>query len=105
MFTWVVVAPAVGGIPGPQLKEAHTATRISSYVTSATSCTFNIEERGTIGSAGSNLLSSDQVAVATGASGTTFADSALAADAWLWLDISAVSGTPAAVVVTLSTTV
>jgi hypothetical protein len=104
-FTWVITTPAVGGIPGPRLKVAATATRIDSYVTAATSVTFNIEERSTIGSAGSNLLSSDQVADTNGETTTSFADSALAADNWLWLDISAISGTPGTLVVTLSMTV
>jgi hypothetical protein len=104
-YTWVIATPAVGGVLGPRLKEAHTATRIDSYVAAATSATFNIEERSTIGSAGSNLLSSDQVADVNGETTTSFADSALAADNWLYLDISATSGTPGQLVVTLSCTV
>jgi hypothetical protein len=104
-YTWVVANPVAGGIPGPRLKAAQTATRIDSYVTAATSVTFNIEERSTIGSAGTNLLASDQVADVTGETTTSFADSALAADNWLWLDIASVSGAPLIVVVTLSTTV
>ena len=76
--------------------------RIDSFVTAATSATFNIEHRGTIGVAGSNLLASDQVATTTGASGTSFSVSSLTADYWIWLDISAVSGTPGIVTVTLT---
>ena len=101
----MIANPVAGGIPGPRLKAAQTATRIDSYVTAATSATFNIEERSTIGSAGSNLLASDQVADVTGETTTSFADSALGADNWLWLDIASVSGTPLILVVTLSTTV
>jgi len=104
-FSWVISNPAVGGFPGPRLYQAHTAVRIDSYVTAATSATFNIEERSTIGSAGTNLLGSDQVATVTGASTTSFSDSSLAADNWLWIDISAVSGTPGQVVITLTCTV
>jgi hypothetical protein len=102
---WVVQSPANGGVPGPRLKEAHTATRIDSFVTSNTSATFNIEERSTIGSAGTNLLASDQVAVTGGTTTTSFSDGALAADNWLWIDIASVSGTPAELVITLSCTV
>jgi hypothetical protein len=98
----VIADPAIGGIPGPRLKLAAIATRIDSYVTAATSVTFNIEERSTIGSAGSNLLGADQVADVNGEMTTSFDDSALAADNWLWLDISGVSGTPTLLVVTLS---
>lgn len=81
-------------------------TRIDSYVAAATSVTFNIEERTSIGSTGTNLLSSDQVAVTTGASQTgSFNDSSIASGSWLYLDISAVSGSPGQVVVTLTCTV
>jgi hypothetical protein len=104
-FSWVITNPVAGGIPGPRLKVAATAIRIDSYVTSATSVTFNIEERSTIGSAGSNLLASDQVADVNGETTTSFDDSALAADNWLWLDIASVSGTPAILVVTLTVTI
>ena len=107
LFSWVITAPAVGGIPGPQVAEAHTAQRISSYVTTAaTTATFNVEHRAAIGSAGSDLLAADQVAGTTGASSTALQLTGVAADHWLWLDISAVSAIPpAALVVTLKTTV
>jgi hypothetical protein len=82
-----------------------TATRIDSYVTAATSATFNIEERTTIGSPGTNLITSDQVADTNGETTTTFSNSALDADNWLWVDISATSGTPGKLVITLSCTV
>ena len=101
-YTWVIDNPAVGGIPGPRLKAAHTVIRLDSYVTAATSVTFNIEERSTIGSAGTDILSSDQVADADGATSLSFSNADLAADIWLWLDISAISGTPGKVVITLT---
>ena len=104
-YTWVIDNPATGGIPGPRLKVAHTVTRLDSYVTAATSVTFNIEERSTIGSAGTDILASDQVADTDGAIASSFSNAGLAADCWLWLDISAVSGTPGKVVITLSCTV
>jgi hypothetical protein len=105
VFSWVMANPVAGGIPGPRLKVAATVTRIDSYCIGATSVTFNIEERSTIGSAGSNLLAADQVADVNGETAVAFADSALAADNWLWLDIASVSGTPTMVVVTLSVTI
>jgi len=106
-YTWVVAAPAVGRVPGPQLKVAHTATRISSLVTDGTSVTFNLEEVATLGSTGPDLLAADQVALAgpTGASTTSFDNSALAADAEIVLDISDVTGTTGHLRVTLATTV
>jgi hypothetical protein len=101
----VISTPATGGVPGPRLKEGQTVTRIDSYVTAATSATFNIESRSTIGTPGTDLLAADQVAVTTGASDASFAYSSLAADSWLWIDISGVNGTPGQLVISLSTTV
>jgi hypothetical protein len=88
------------------LNEAHTVTRIDAYVAAATSVTFNIEERSTIGSAGSDIMSSDLVADVDGASDLgAFNDSSLAAGNWLWVDISAVDGTPGQIIITLTCTV
>jgi hypothetical protein len=102
-YTFVIGNLATGGIPGPRLNEFHTVERIDSYVTGATSVTFNIEERATIGSAGVDILSSDQVADVDGASKTTpFANDSLAEASWLWVDISNVSGTPGILVITLT---
>jgi len=101
-YTWVIQNPAAGGIPGPRLKTAKTALRIDSYTTAATNLWFNIEERSTIGTPGSNLLSGDLTAGVTGATTTSFADANLAADNWLWVDITGVSGTVGTAVITLA---
>jgi uncharacterized protein YjiK len=101
-YTWSCSSPAVGGIPGPRLHRKHTVERIDAYVTAATSATFNIEHRTTIGSAGTNTMTADLAATTTGASQTTFASSAMDRGSWLWLDISAVSGTPGNLVVTIT---
>jgi hypothetical protein len=84
-----------------------TATRVDSFVTAATNVVFNLQERAsaTPGTSGSTLLSGNQTAITTGATSTSFADAALAADNWLWLEIVSVSGTPGRVSVTLATTV
>ena len=89
------------------MKEAHTATRIDSFTVGGTSVAFNIEERSTIASVGSNLLATDQVADVNGETTTDFAggDSALAADNWLWVDISNVIEAVSMVTITLSCTV
>lgn len=101
-----MTAPAAGGIPGPRLKEAHTLTRVTAYVTANTNATFNIEERGTIGVAGGSCLTAGLVPTTTGATqSANFADTALAADSWLWLQIAAVVGTPGMLVVTVDCTV
>jgi len=104
-YTWVIDTPATGGILGPRLAEGHTVTRIDSYTKDATSVTFNIEERATIGSAGVDILASDQVANVDGTAATSFYNADLASAAWLYLDISAISGTPGQVVVILTCTV
>lgn len=101
-YVWVIANPAVGGILGPRLKAGKTCVRLDSHVSAATSVTFNVEERSTVNSAGTNIISSDQVATTTGASTATFSNAGLAADTWLYVDISAVSGTPGQLAITLS---
>lgn len=106
VYTWVISSPATGGVLGPRIPEACTVTRIDSYVAAATSVTFNIEERSAIGSAGTDILASDQAADTDGASQTSsFNNDSLAAGNWLYVDISAVSGTPGQVVISLTCTV
>ena len=97
--------PVTGGIPGPRLSEAHTAVRIDAYVTAATSATFNIEERSAIGTAGDNIVAADLAAGTGGVSSTSPTNSSLASGSWLWIDISAVAGTPNQLVITLACTV
>lgn len=102
IFNWLVGSPAVGGIAGPKLPQGFTVVEVSSYVTSATSATFNVEERTSPESAGTNLLASDQAADADGTTTSTIDNSALAKDSWLYLDISAIDGTPAILSVTVT---
>lgn len=108
-FTWVVQVPIVGGVLGPRLKEAHTVTRIDSYISYITSSSgisskYNIEERTSIGSSGTNILSSEQISTASGVESTSFAHENLEEDSWLYLDISEINGTPDQLVVTISAT-
>lgn len=91
-------------IPGPKLKEAETVVRLTSWTIGGTSATFNIEERSAVGSAGSNILTSDKAANTTEDNVTSsFNDSSLAADNHLVVDISAVSGTVSYLCITLLT--
>jgi hypothetical protein len=106
VFTWNVVAPAVGGIPGQKLNEQHTATRISSYSTTTNgSVVFNIEHRAIIGTSGCPLLSGSQIATTSGSDATVLQNTTMIADRWLWLNITSVSGSPASFVTSLATTV
>ena len=83
-----------------------TVIRVSANVIGGTSCTFNIEERSTLGSAGTNILSSDMVADANGEIVTSgFNNSSLAASNYLTVDISAVSGAVECVSITLVVTI
>lgn len=103
-YSWVIASPSTGGIPGPRIPAASTVTRIDAYVTAATSATFNVEERGTIGSAGTDLNGADIAADVTGETSTTFTNAGLAAGNWIWLDISGAVGTPGSLVVTVTVT-
>ena len=108
LFAWTITNPvAAQVIPGPRLREAHTATRVDAYVTAATNCIFNIEERdsATPNTAGTDIMTSDLTAITTGASTTTINNPALAADNWLSVVITSISGTPGVLQVTLATTV
>jgi hypothetical protein len=98
---------AIGGVLGPQLSAAETATEIVASIYGGTSgVVFNIEERSAGYTAGVNLLTADFTVTGAGAdmSTTGFTNSALAADSWLYLDISNVTGTVAGLSVTLHTT-
>jgi hypothetical protein len=104
--TWVISAPAVGGIPGPRIGVNGTAKQINAYTISAdTTVDFNIENRATVGAAGTDLMAADLACSLANASGAINAGvSALTAGNWLWIDISGTSGSPAALVITLTTT-
>lgn len=83
-----------------------TVTRVDANVVGGTSCTFNLEEVATLGSAGTNVLSSDMVADANGESVTSgFNNASLAEGNHLAFDISAVSGDVDYVSITLTVTV
>lgn len=98
----VVTVPGVSTIPLGYLPIAWTATRIDAYVFGGTSCTFNIEERASVGSAGTNMMTSDMVATTSLTSDTSLANGGLAAGNSLALDISAVSGAVSYVAIVIS---
>jgi hypothetical protein len=104
--TWVLSAPAIGGVPGPKIATNATAKKINAYtISTGTAVTFNIENRATVGAAGTNLMAAELSCSAADASGAINAGtSVLTAGNWLWIDISGTSGSPAAVVICLTTT-
>ena len=91
-FTWVVSAPAIGGIPGPNIPHNFTITKIIADVTTATSVAFNIEKRSAANTAGTNCMSSEFTATTTRSSSSTFSSANGNADDELFLDISNVTG-------------
>jgi len=98
---WVIPDPAVGGYPGLEIPVTWTVTRVHGYVVGGTSADFNIEERTVIGSAGTNIQTADLQAVPAGANTTDLANPSLAAGNTLWVDVSAVVGSPTALVITI----
>ena len=100
-YTWVVGSLSTGGVPGPQLAELHTVERVNAYTLAGTSVTFNIEERAVIGTPGTDIMTSDLVADVDGAQDASPANASLAANTWLWVDISNISGSPDKVIITL----
>lgn len=104
-FSFTISSPAVGGVRGPRIPWAATVTRLGSYTDTGT-VTFNIEERSSIGSAGTNILSSDQVSDTTGEETTSsFNLGTLTAGRTLYVDISAVASSPTQVAIWLEVTI
>lgn len=87
-FTWVIPDAAVRGYAGPKIPVACTVTELSGYVVGGTDCDFNVEERSACNSAGTNINGSELTADANGVSSTSFSNSGLAEDCFLWLDVS-----------------
>lgn len=105
-FVFVIPEPIVETVGQIRIAWACTVTRVDANVVGGTSCTFNIEERGTLGSAGTDVLSSDMVADANGESVTSaFGNSSLAEGNHLAYDVSAVSGAVTEVSITLTGTI
>ena len=101
-FTWVVANPAIGGVPGPRIAENMLVTRVDGFVDAATSAAFNVEQRTSVGSSGTNILTSDLVATTTGAYSSSVTANQLIGGNYLWIDISAVTGTPTQLVITVT---
>ena len=92
-FVWIIPDPTVGTVGQVPIPQDSTVIEVKGNVDDGTSATFNIEERATLGSAGTDILSSDMAADTNGeivSSG--FNNDSLSADNYLTIDISAVSG-------------
>jgi len=92
-FAATILSPEVGTYCQIRIPLACTVIGVYGNTVGGTSCTLNIEERSSLGDAGTNILSSDMVADANGESVTSgFNNSSLAAGNHLTFDVSAVSG-------------
>lgn len=96
VYYWAHSAPtATTNISSIRVPWACTVTRLGSIIGGGTSATFNVEIRTTIDSAGTNILSADQVSDQTGEETTSsFNATAIAAGNWLYVDFSAISAAP-----------
>lgn len=103
-YTWVVAVPSTGGVPGPRIPANATVNSVHAYVTAATSAAFNIEERATVGVAGTDIMTGDMTATVAETVDTTPALTSLTAGRYLWLDVGPVVGTPGQLCVTLTVT-
>lgn len=92
-FHVTILSPEVGTYCQIRIPWDCTVTRFDGNTVGGTSCTVNGEERGTLGSSGTDILSSDMVADADGESVTSsFNNSSLAEGNHLTISISAISG-------------
>jgi len=108
VYAWAIktAAVAVGGILGPKVKTAQTPHMLSACIYGGTSgVVFNVETRTTGSVAGTNLMVSDLVCTGAGPEvDTTGFTGSIAADQWLYLDISDFTGTITGLTVNLQTT-
>lgn len=92
-ITWIIPNPSAGAVGQVPIPWDCTVVEVKANVQSGTSATFNIEERATLGSAGTNILSSDVAADTNGeVVSSGFNNDSLSADNYLTIDISAISG-------------
>jgi hypothetical protein len=106
LYQFSVAAPVVGVVPGPRLFCDESCIRVSSFVTTGTNCTFNIQDRTTApNTTGLNIMSVDQTAVTTNTDCTAFSNQILKADSWVFLNITGVTAMSGTLSVTLSSQV
>lgn len=102
-WVWEIDNPAIGEHPGFRVFDSLTVRRIDAYVIGATNAEFNIEERSDPTSAGVDVMGSEFIATTTPASvDSDLSNADIAAGNWVYLDISAISGTPTKLVVSIN---
>ena len=99
---FTVSYPGAATIPLGVIEEAWTAAKIEAYIFGGTNVVFNIEERTTPGTAGTNMMTSDMTALTTLVTDAALANPGLAAGNTLALDIASVSGAVTYIAITIS---
>ena len=94
-FSLIIASPVVGGVCIMRAFQAMTFVRVAgvTFGSSSPTVTFNIEKRTDPSSAGTNIFTLDYTINSTGGSTTTFNSPSVSADDWLYVDVSAKSGT------------
>ncbi|MFA9202153.1 MAG: hypothetical protein ACEQSC_01215, partial [Candidatus Nanopelagicaceae bacterium] len=107
-LTFTLDAPTSSDVfPIIQLPYNVTLTNVIGTVYAATSATFQIQSRSsaTLGSSGTNLLTSSLTATTSGANTTSFATATASTGYFLVLVASAVSGTPSKLTIEIDYTI
>lgn len=107
-ISWSTALPLATTVMSVQVKDAITITKVTATCMgkNTPTWTFNIQERASnaLNSAGTNVMTSSLVASATGANTTTFSNAGIAADAFMTVVASGVSGTVDDVVIRIDYT-
>jgi hypothetical protein len=106
--TYILDTPTATDVfPFEQFPYAITLTKVTATVLGGTSIAFNLEERASnaLGSAGTDTMTSDLTATATGANTTSFSNAGVAAYAFLVFTGSSLNGAVGQVVITIEYTV
>lgn len=94
-FSVTYTNPTVTGVVLMRAYQAMTFTNVAgvTFGSSTPRIWFNIEKRSSPNSSGTNIFSSDYGVNSTGSATTTFNSASVAADDWLYIDVSEVTGT------------
>lgn len=81
-----------------------TLLRVDSHISTGNSVNFHVEVRNSVNSTGTTITSSPMVAVNAGTTTTSFSNSSVQADDWLFLSITDISGTIGLLTITITCT-
>jgi len=108
VYTWVIMYPVAGIIGGPNMYEANTVKRVSAATKDGTSVAFNvgIANETTPFTNSSDVMPADLTGDSDGAqyvmSGASGEHASVAANKWLIIDITTVTGTVTQLVISVA---